>query len=120
APTVASTNTSTSYRINDGDMATRWGSAYANNQWIYLDLGQTRDINRVVLKWETAYASGYRIEVSNDATNWTPIYTTTTGQGGVEDLDNIVGSGRYARLYCVQRATGWGNSLWEMEVYGPP
>lgn len=111
-PAVASTNTSTAHLVNDGNPATRWGSSYANNQWIYIDRGQSRDIHRVVLKWETAYASGYRLEVSNDASNWTQILTMSNGQSCVEDLGNLTGSGRYVHLYCVQAsrvgAIPWG------------
>jgi beta-glucosidase len=71
----------------------------------------------VVLNWEAAFGRGYRIETSNDDTTWTTIYSTTTGPGGVETL-NISGSGRYIRLYGTARATGYGYSLWEFQVYG--
>ncbi|GHC01530.1 discoidin domain-containing protein [Cerasicoccus arenae] len=102
----------------DGDGVTRWSSIYADNEWIYVDLGQSYDIDEVVLSWEAAYASGYRIQVSDNASTWTDIYTTTTGNGGTDQLTNLSGNGRYVRILCETRGTSWGNSLYEIEVYG--
>ena len=47
---------------NDGNSSTRWSSSFVDNQWWQVDLGSVRQINRVELNWETAYASRYRIE----------------------------------------------------------
>ncbi len=63
----------------------------------------------MVLLWETAYGKAYQIQVSNDATNWTTIYSTTTGDGGTDDL-SVSGSGRYVRMYGSVRGTQWGYS----------
>ena len=101
----------------DGNTATRWSSAFSDPQWLQVDLGGTADISQVVLNWETAYATAFQIQVSNDAVNWTSIYSTTTGTGGVQTL-NITGTGRYVRMYGTARATQWGYSLWEFQVYG--
>ena len=101
----------------DGRTNTRWSSQWSDPQWVYVDLGGTATISSVVLNWETAYATGYHIDVSNDAATWTTIYSTTTGKGGVENL-SIAGTGRYVRMYGTARATGYGYSLWEFQVYG--
>jgi hypothetical protein len=101
----------------DGNAGTRWGSGFTNNEWIYVDLGSTATISRVVLNWEAAYGRGYQIQVSNNATTWTTIFTTTNGDGGVDDL-TVQGSGRYVRMLGVTRATQWGYSLFEFQVFG--
>jgi len=101
----------------DGRTTTRWSSQFSDPQWIYVDLGGAATISGLVLNWETAYATGYHIDVSNDAATWTTIYTTTTGKGGVENL-SISGTGRYVRMYGTARASGYGYSLWEFQVYG--
>lgn len=101
----------------DGNLDTRWGSIHANNQYIQLDLGASKAIRQIILRWEAAYGSGYYIEVSDNASTWTEIYRTTTGNGGVDDLA-VNGQGRYVRLTGVTRATAYGFSLWEFEVYG--
>jgi hypothetical protein len=104
----------------DGNKSTRWSSAYSDNQWIYVDLGQSFDIKRIILNWEVAYGRVYRIEVSNDTQNWQQIYFTSSSDGGIDDLAKLSGSGRYVCMYGIARGTQWGFSLWEFEVYGTP
>lgn len=104
----------------DGSLTTRWASVdpATSAQWIYVDLGTTTSVSRVVLKWEVAYAKAYRLQLSNDTSSWTTIYTTTKGNGATDDLTGLSGSGRYLRVYCTGRGTSYGYSLWELEVYG--
>jgi F5/8 type C domain-containing protein len=103
----------------DGNLSTRWASAQGlDPQWIYVDLGATTTISHVILRWETAYGKAYQIQTSNDATNWTNIFSTTAGDGGVDDLTGLSGSGRYVRMNGTVRGTGYGYSLWEFEIYG--
>jgi len=104
----------------DGSLATRWSSAFSDPQWIYVDLGGTYALSEVVLRWEDAYATAYRIQVSSDAVAWADIFSTSTGNGGVDDLIALSGSGRYVRMFGSARATPYGYSLWEFEVYGTP
>ncbi|MEV8376230.1 discoidin domain-containing protein [Kribbella sp. NPDC056861] len=101
----------------DGDLNTRWSSAWQDNQWIQVDLGATSTIEQVVLRWEAAYAKEYRIEVSGNGQNWTSIYSTVNSPGGNETL-NVTGSGRYVRMFGVKRANGYGMSLFEFQVLG--
>ncbi|WP_030658031.1 MULTISPECIES: discoidin domain-containing protein [Streptomyces] len=101
----------------DGDNGTRWSSQFADPQWIQVDLGATAQLSQVVLRWETAHARAYRIELSTDGSNWTTAHSTTAGTGGVQTLD-ITGTARHVRVYGTERATAWGYSLWEFQVYG--
>lgn len=68
-------DTFTGKNIVDGDDGTRWSSDFADNAWVCIDLGKTYEINNVVLKWEAAYATEYRIEISNDGMSWTTAKT---------------------------------------------
>ncbi|OLB77204.1 MAG: hypothetical protein AUI14_16780 [Actinobacteria bacterium 13_2_20CM_2_71_6] len=101
----------------DGNTGTRWSSAFSDPQWLQVDLGGTHTVSQVVLRWEAAYGKAYQIQVSPDAATWTTIHSTTTGTGGTETV-NVTGTGRYVRLYGTQRATGYGYSLWELQVSG--
>jgi beta-glucosidase len=101
----------------DGDTGTRWSSAAADPQWLQVDLGANATVTQVVLQWETAYAKAFQIQVSSDGSTWTPAYSTTTGTGGTQTLA-VNASGRYIRMYGTVRATGYGYSLWEFQVYG--
>jgi hypothetical protein len=113
----SSTLVSSASNAVDGNTGTRWGSAFSDPQWLQVDLGATYNVTQVVLNWEAAYGKAYQIQVSNDAANWTSIYSTSNGAGGVETL-NVSGSGRYIRMYGTARATAYGYSLWEFQVFG--
>jgi len=102
----------------DGSATTRWSSAFSDPQWIYVDLQATVNINRVKLNWEAAYGKSYDIQTSSDASDWTSIYSTTTGTGGIQDLTGLSGTGRYVRMYGTVRSGIYGYSLYEFEVYG--
>jgi cytochrome c len=108
----------TAGNVTDGDTATRWGSAFADPQWISVDLGSVRSVSRVRLNWEAAYGRAYRIEVSSDNATWTAVNTQAASDGGIDDVSFTATNARYVRMYGTARATAWGYSLWEMEVYG--
>jgi Tol biopolymer transport system component len=106
----------------DGNTSsTRWDSIEGNSagtQWLSVDLGAVKSITAVDLFWD-AGAKTYQIQTSNDNANWTTIYSTSSGVGsGHVSLANLKGSGRYVRMYGTQRATAWGYSLDEMQVWG--
>ncbi|MDX6221570.1 MAG: beta-glucosidase, partial [Frankiales bacterium] len=107
----------------DGDLTTRWGSAWSDPQWLQVDLGAQADISGVVLHWEASYGVAYTIDVSADASAWTTVATVTAGDGGQDDLSVPAGTtGRYVRLTGTQRTTiggaQYGYSLYEIEVLG--
>ena len=101
----------------DGNTGTRWASAFSDPQWLQVDLGATATITQVSLNWEAAYGRAFQLQTSADGSTWTSIYSTTTGTGGVQTLA-VTGSGRYVRMYGTQRATGYGYSLYEFQVFG--
>jgi F5/8 type C domain/Beta-1,3-glucanase len=100
----------------DGNTGTRWSSAFSDPQWLQVDLGSSQSVCQVTLDWEAAYAKAFQIQTSADAANWTTIFSTTTGTGGIQTL-NVTGTGRYIRMYGTARATPYGYSLWEFDVY---
>jgi len=120
--TVSSTETA-SYPGSaavDGSLTTRWSSLFTDPQWLYVDLGATYDVNRVKVTWEAAYASSYRVEISPDASTWSAMKTITGNTSTVNDHTGLTGSGRYVRIYGTSRATVYGYSIFELEVYGTP
>lgn len=103
-------------RATDGNLTSRWASDWSDPQWIQVDLGAVTSFQHVQLVWEGAYGRAYEIQVSDNGTDWRGVYSTTTGNGGVDAID-VTASGRYVRLYGTQRGTGWGYSLFEFGVY---
>jgi hypothetical protein len=119
-PTLSSSNETDFLMSNlavDGNPGTRWSSAFTQLQWIRVDLGSTHTISRVVLNWETAFGKDYQIQTSNDGNTWTTIFSTTSGNGGIDDI-TVTGSGRFVRMNGTARGTQWGYSLFEFEVWG--
>ena len=102
----------------DGDKGTRWSSNFADDAWIYVDLGKTYSVNKVVLTWEGAYGKAYKIQTSTDGKTWKTVKNVTNGKGGEETVAFNSTDARYVRMQGVERALPYGYSLWEMEVYG--
>ncbi len=103
----------------DGRADTRWASAPGiDPQWLTVDLGAVAEVHRVRLRWEAAYATKYKVQLSADGSSWTDISSRTTGDGDSDDHNGLQGSGRYLRIFGTARATSYGYSLWELEVFG--
>lgn len=106
--------------VDGNATGTRWESNRTDAEWIYVNLGATYNVNRVKITWENALASDYRVEVSPDATAWTPLKAVTGNTALVNDLTGLSGSGQYIRVLGIKRGTGYGYSIYELEVYGTP
>ena len=116
----------------DGNLSTRWGSATANApptppvlgvdpSWLQVDLGSVQPFNTVIINWENAYATQYQILYTSQdpSTNpqWQTAYNNTTGVGGTETLNFPTVNARYIRMQGTQRATQYGYSMYEFQVY---
>lgn len=101
----------------DTDPTTRWASEWQDNQSITVDLATTRSVARVRLDWEAAYGKSYRIETSTNGTTWTQAYTTTTGNGGIDNVTFAATNARYVRMTGVARGTSYGYSLYDLAIY---
>ena len=71
------------------------------------------------LRWETAFASSYTVEVSADGEQWQQVHATETGQGDEEMVSFPPTAARYVRLTGRKRGTAYGYSLYTFGVYGP-
>ena len=119
ATSVEFNNGNVAGNATDGNMSTRWASAYSDPQSITVDLGARHDICNITLHWETASGKDFELQTSNDNVNWTPLLKVTNNL----DLDNyfdVTGTGRYVKMYGTARTTQYGYSLYEFEVYGKP
>lgn len=101
----------------DGDGTTRWASEFADNQNLIVDLWQSYTISTVKVAWEAAYASQFQVQVSNDNTTWTTVYENYNATGGTQTIEFTPVSARYVKIYCIKRATEYGFSIYEFEVY---
>ncbi|MCX2865761.1 discoidin domain-containing protein [Paucibacter sp. PLA-PC-4] len=101
----------------DGDVGTRWSSAFADPQYLTLDYGQVVSITRVQIQWENAHARKYEVQVSEDGGSWTTLRSVGDSAGGVENFEGLNGRGRYLRMQGVQRAGQYGYSIFEIQAY---
>jgi len=115
--TTASSGSATATNAVDGNTATSWSSTVSDPQWLYVDLGSTFPIGSVNLNWGVAYAKSYEIQVSADAANWSTVYSTASGSGGVQTLNFAVTNAQYVRVYGMQQGNAVGYSLNELAVF---
>jgi hypothetical protein len=110
----------------DDNSNTRWGSEYdttvtpiaPDSNYIYVDLRGIANITQVGLYWESAYASDFKLEVSNDAKTWKGI-KRVSGNTQTTNVMAVSASGRYLRMHGLKRAMQqYGYSLWEFSVMG--
>ena len=120
-PTIASSVEAAGLESNlaiDGNFSTRWASESGlDPQWIYVDLQDEYNLDWVVIQWEAAYANQYQIQVSSDETNWTTVYSETNGNGGEDVISFSTQTAQFVRILGTQRATSYGYSIYEFEVY---
>lgn len=128
APAEASTTDEDGHaaaHATDGDPTTRWSSAFADDQWIRVDLGATQTLDRVDLVWERAYARTFVVQVSVDGEQWADAASVdntavplpfNSGDASLRITDFEARTARYVRLSCGVRNTSWGNSLWSLAV----
>ncbi len=118
--TVSSTQSSSyagSYAV-DANGTTRWASSYADYQYIIVDLGKNYSVSSVKLAWEAAYASQFQVQTSTDNSTWTTVYSNYSATGGTQTISFTAATARYVKVYCIKRATSYGFSLYEFEIYG--
>jgi hypothetical protein len=101
----------------DHDDNTRWASQFADDQWLTLDFGASKPIDRVRINWENAHASQYLLQVSDDNAHWTTIKTVNDSAGGVEDFTGLGANGRYLRMQGVKRSSPYGYSIFEIQAF---
>ncbi|MDR0533128.1 MAG: discoidin domain-containing protein [Verrucomicrobiales bacterium] len=101
----------------DLDDNTRWASPRADNQWIAIDLQTPTRFSSVGLSWESAYGKEFKIQVSDDGSNWKDVAHVTDGKGGMETVKFDPVTARYVRMLGIKRAINYGFSLWDFAVY---
>lgn len=100
----------------DGDDTTRWGSAFRDKQWLMVDLGASVPLSKVRLNWEAAFAKDYELQTSNDGLMWNTVGRVTGGDGGIQEHE-VAQTARYVRVLGLRRATPYGISLYELQVF---
>lgn len=115
---VASNERQKASNATDGNTGTRWETDYEDPQWLYVDLGTVKSIDKVGFVWEGAYAKKYYIQISDNAEDWTTVaMVTASSEKTVQITLDKAYSTRYVRMYGTRRGTGYGYSFWEMGIW---
>ena len=102
----------------DGDATTRWSSAHTDDEWLQVELTEPARVGAAVLQWETACARAYEIQASTDGQTWQTLSSVDSGDCGRDETRFDSGEPvRYVRMQGLTRATGYGYSLYEFEIY---
>ncbi|MFI8003422.1 discoidin domain-containing protein [Streptomyces sp. NPDC086010] len=100
--TATASSAATGYgaeRVVDGDAATRWavavGERSRQDSWLSVDLGGVTEFDRLTLAWESAAATAYRVQGSDDGKTWTDLArfpeADLTSRGGWLSVDGRAG-----------------------------
>lgn len=100
----------------DGNPGSRWATTGRGTEWFQVDLGAPMPLCKILINWDNGYASGYKLETSNDQQNWTALNITSSGATGIREVP-VTGTGRYVRVLATSPGSQWGYSLWEFQAY---
>ncbi|WP_175411987.1 beta-N-acetylglucosaminidase domain-containing protein [Streptomyces sp. TRM64462] len=101
----------------DGDPETRWSSPAEDGAWWQVELARPARVGQVVLHWQDAYATRYRVQVSPDGRTWRTAATVRDGEGRREAIRMDAPGARFIRVQGDGRATEYGYSLYAVEAY---
>ncbi|MET9758033.1 beta-N-acetylglucosaminidase domain-containing protein [Streptomyces sp. NPDC006372] len=102
---------------NDGDPETRWSSPVDDGAWWQVELAHPTRLGQLVLRWQDAHPSAYRVQVSPDGRRWRTAASVREGRGGVESVRMDERDVRFVRVQGEKRATPYGYSLWSVEAF---
>jgi hyaluronoglucosaminidase len=102
----------------DGDSSTRWSSEHTDDEWLQVELAEPTRVGKVVLTWERACASAYQVEVSSDGEAWTTVASVPETDCGTDEVRfDSSQPVTFVRMHGLGRATEWGYSIYEFEIY---
>jgi len=90
-----------------GDASTNWQNRPTYQQVVEYPARLGDNLANLALK----------VQVSQDGVTWRTVWSTSAGDGGIDNDGFAPTTGRYVRMQGVSRATTYGYSIYEMEVY---
>lgn len=117
----ASSSQSPSFTPNfavDGNLQTRWSSAYNDNQFLLLDLGNPYNLTNLHIDWEAAVATDFDVQTSENNLDWVTIASIRGNKSLTSDIAGGTAQARYVKLVLIKRATPYGFSILNLQAYG--
>ncbi len=108
--------------ITDGDYSTGMTLMESKTANVVIDLLDKVQLNKILVKWGSDYARGYRMEVSDsmeEGAEWVTVFEKKKGGGGTDTIVVEKASEyRYIRISDVDTTSKTGAKLVEVEAYG--
>jgi hypothetical protein len=106
----------------DGNLGTGWQTkrnSKLSTEWLQVDLGAVLPISQVVLRWDIKYPTSYNVQISQNNQSWTALYSTISGDGGIDSISFNNVEARYIKMV----SSAWLDKtqrcwLFEFEVLG--
>jgi hypothetical protein len=108
----------TPYAAFDGSGSTRWTCDLGVPSWIVGDMGGSIALTRVTITWQSAYATDYLIQLSDDGSSWTTVVSASGQTGGTDDWTGLTGSGRFLRVYSTAITNPPFTSIYQIDIEG--
>lgn len=104
----------------DGNLSTRW-SAQGSGQWLQFQLDDVYTIEAISIAFHNgdSRSSYFDIQTSNDASNWTTVYSSGASSGttlGLETFDITDSSAQFIRYLGYGNSTNTWNSINEVQL----
>lgn len=105
--------------ILDADSKTSW-KALEKDSAVTVDLGESKTVGAMTLKWTSRAPECYTVETSLDNENWEAAYATDSSFGNVEQISFDVRQAQYVRVRDIKQAedSRYAPEMYELAIYG--
>jgi len=106
--------------VLDGNTGTRWQSNPQDVDSIYIDLGSSFDICKIIINWDpSGYGQDYDLKISSDGVNWSTVNSVRGNSATYNEYNGAV-TARFINMRGIVRGTANGYSITEFQVFGTP
>lgn len=104
----------------DTQANTKWQPADNTSDNFKLKLGNTYNVTELLIKWQTASAADYEIQVSTDGKSYNKVaeFSGLTGERTDKIILRDSVEAKYIRIVPTKRSTGFPVAIFDFSVYG--
>lgn len=111
--------------VHNAADASRWSANTDNktmtgNWWLQYQFASTVHIDEVSIEWGNTYATAYRLQVSENGSQWTTVGDRLVGKKSAKTTVTLKTpvDARYLRMVATQKSQKWALSVWEVYIMG--
>lgn len=95
--------------VVDTDDSTMWRSTWspwATRETLQLDLGASKELSQIGIRWGAGHATAYQIETSSGGTTWDTVAKVRAADGTLDTHELRGTNARYVRIVMTNRTSG--------------